>query len=114
MADLEDYDGSASFLDICSKEVESADKVADFLMSLGVSATVKETITVVREVKTLWKEPGCSIAIHGIKHNKLESKVWLPLKAKYNLYFGVLTIPGHYQGCVLNYMRPTACNCRKL
>lgn len=106
----DDYDNGTATLDICSKSV-SCDKVVEILLNNGVSATVSETKTVMRNTKGLWIEPGCHIIIHGLKSSLFEEKIWRPLKDTFGLHCAYLEIPGQYIGCILNFIRPSACSC---
>ncbi len=45
-------------------------------------------------------ERGCSIEIYNIKPSQIKSKVWYPLKEKYNLDCAHLFIENIYNGCI--------------
>ena len=110
----DDYNGTAGTLNICSAHVpKDVTIVAQFLMSQGVSATVTRTVTVMRNASRMWLENGCTIQIHGLKPDLYGEKMWKPLKEQYRLTCAFLTIPGMYQGCIMNYIRPSSCACWK-
>ena len=108
-----DYDNGSATLQIASSTIPSHRVLAEFLCSIGISATVVESTTVMRNTKKLWLEPGCNITIHGLKTELLEQKLWNPLKKEYNLQCGFLDIPGRYKGCIVNFIRPSLCSCNQ-
>ena len=108
------YDDTPGILEISSKDIPGRIEVAQFLMSIGISCTTIDTTTVIRDKEKLWVEPGCIIHIHGLKPVYYEHKLWIPLKKKYNLSCAFLKIAGRYQGCIVNYLKPSSCNCKQI
>lgn len=109
----DNYDSSSAILNICSKKITSKEEVANLLMKYGVSVTVVDTITIMRDKKRMWQERGCDITIHGLKPELYDALIWTPLKETYDLECAFLHILGRYKGCILNFIRPSACSCRK-
>ena len=138
---MDAYNNTPGTLSICSSTFTSVSDALLILIQNGVSATLTETHTIMKRIKKntpkpkvtvetaeketndkddklqqelhLWIERGCTIQIHGLKPELYESKVWDPLQRAFDLGCGFLIIPGQYSGCILNFIRPSACDCRR-
>ena len=112
--DSSDYDNlTTTVLSISSKSIKNCKDVTNTLLKCGIISSITPNYSINCNKKECWIENGCSIILSGIKPEKIEEKIWNPLKGKFNLNCGHLNIHGKYIGCILNYLQPSKCNDRE-
>jgi hypothetical protein len=101
-----------SALSISSNNIKKCSDVAEHLRTVGVMCKVVDNTSIIynKVTKKYEKEQGCDILLTEpvITQDKI-AKVWLPLKDKYELECGYLSILGNYQGCIWDYLRKSHC-----
>ena len=119
-----DYNGTPGTLHISGygDPLTYQEIVTKILLSNKVSATVSastktivrtaQDTTTVNDVYTV--ESGCTIQIHGLRPKLYAERLWEPLKSALGLHCAFLQIPGRYSGCILNFIRSSACNCTQI
>tara|TARA_B100001094_G_C17654549_1_gene541301 strand:+ start:99 stop:443 length:345 start_codon:yes stop_codon:yes gene_type:complete len=105
---MEDSDNTTSKLSISNKNLD-CNEVSKLLLEMGVCSSIIENKSIVYNNNKYNIENGCMISINGLKSEHIESRVWNPLKSRFNLGCGHLEIYGKYIGCILNYIRPSSC-----
>ena len=110
----EDYNSlHTSILSISSKKIKDCNDVVETLIKSGVICSVSSNKSICCDDKKCWIENGCTIILNGLKPERIEDKVWKPLKTKFNLSCAHLEINGGYIGCILNFIEPSKCGWKK-
>ena len=92
-----------STLSVSKKENLDCKELANFLSKCNIITSVSDNISTVPNI-----EYGCRLVQSVNSKNDIE-KIWNLLQNKYNFKCGHLKIDGHYNGCILNYLRPSNC-----
>lgn len=103
------YNNTTSILNI-SKKGLSCFQVLKILKDNGVVSNVTSNQSIQCDSEKCWLEGGCKITVAGLEPKYLKSQVWKPLVKKTGVRCGHLEIKGIYTGCILNFLRKSACN----
>ena len=90
-------------LSVSRKEYIDCKERAAFLSQRHIITSVSENLS-----STPKLENGCRL-IQSISSKDDLEKLWSLLKNRYDFKCGHLKIDGHYDGCILNYLRPSIC-----
>lgn len=93
----------SSTLSVSRKEYIDCKEMAAFLSKCNIITSVSENISPTPKL-----ENGCRLTQSISSKDDLE-KLWILLKNRYDFKCGHLKIDGHYDGCILNYLRPSIC-----
>ena len=93
----------SSTLSVSRKEYIDCKEMTAFLSKYNIITSVSENLSTTPKL-----ENGCRLTQSISSKNDLE-KMWNLLKNRYNFKCGHLKIDGHYDGCILNYLRPSIC-----
>jgi hypothetical protein len=93
----------SSTLSVSRKEYIDCKEMVVFLSKYNIITSVSENLS-----STPKLENGCKLIQSISSKNDLE-KMWNLLKNKYDFKCAHLKIDGHYDGCILNYLRPSIC-----
>lgn len=107
---MEKYDNTTSVLNISSKTI-NCDKIINILLKNNVISNIKKNKSIICNNEKCWFENGCEITLCGLKPEYIENDVWKPIKKETDLKCAHLNIKGQYKGCILNFLRKSACNC---
>ena len=92
-----------STLSVSRNEYLDCKEMAEFLSKCNIITSVSDNLSTTPKL-----ENGCRLTQSISSNNDLE-KIWNLLKNKYGFKCGHLKIDGHYDGCILNYLRPSIC-----
>ena len=93
----------SSTLSVSRKEYLNCKEMADFLSKCNIITSVSDNLSTTPKL-----ENGCRLTQSISSKNDLEI-LWNLLKNKYDFKCGHLKIDGNYDGCILNYLRPSIC-----
>jgi hypothetical protein len=92
-----------SVISVSRKEKLDCKEMANYLSKCGIKCSITQNFTTQPN-----NENGCRI-VKSI-HSKDEIKyLWKKLKQKYNFNCGHIKVNSKYEGCILDFIRPTAC-----
>ena len=92
-----------STLSVSRNEHLDCKEMAEFLSKCNIITSVSNNLSTTPKL-----ENGCRLTQSISSNDELE-RLWNLLKKKYGFKCGHLKIDGHYDGCVLNYLRPSIC-----
>ena len=87
-------------LSISSSNIKDCSDVAKTMKNFLIESKITPNYSVDCKNNIYKIERGCSIEIYNIKPSQIKSKVWYPLKEKYNLDCAHLFIENIYNGCI--------------
>ena len=93
-----------STLSVSKKENLDCKEMAKYLSKCNIITSVSDNISTTPNI-----EYGCRL-VHSVNSKSDIENIWNLLKDKYNFKCGHLKIDGHYDGCILNYLRPSICS----
>ena len=104
-------DGTTSVLSVSRAGGLDCARVADALLRCGVPCVVVTNASVVQDPKTqrCAPEQGCTVTLTGLRPDLIGTRVWDVLKPRFGLTCAHLSIPGRFNGCIYDFIRPSAC-----
>jgi hypothetical protein len=94
----------SSTLSVSQKNELSCGKMALFLSNAGIITSVTSNISTQPHI-----EYGCRLT-QSIESKEDIRKIWTIIEKKYDFKCGHLKVDGSYDGCILNYLRPSLCS----
>ena len=92
-----------STISVSRKENLDCKEIASFLSKCNIMTSVTENMSTTPNL-----EYGCRL-VQSINSKNDIQNIWTLLKDRYNFKCGHLKIDGYYDGCILNYLRPSDC-----
>ena len=92
-----------SSLSVSRKERLNCEDMAIFLSKAGVFTSITSNISTNPHI-----EYGCRLT-QTVSSEKELQNIWTLIKEKYNFTCGHLKLGDSYEGCILNYLRPSSC-----
>ena len=93
----------SSTISVSRKDNLNCIEIAKFLSKAGVITSITSNVSTLPHI-----EYGCRLTQTIESKNELEN-IWELLKKQYNFKCAHLKIEGVYDGCILNYLRPSIC-----
>jgi len=101
----------ASTLYISGKKIDNkCSNVLEFLKLNSIEAQVTPSKSIIINNNETIIENSCQLILTKIKSENLKKDLWNKLKIKFNLNCAHLFIPGVYEGCIMNFICPSACD----
>ena len=94
----------SSTLSVSRKEKLDCKEVAEYLSKCNIITSISDNLSTTPKL-----ENGCRLTQSIRSKDDLE-KLWNLLKNRYDFKCAHLKIDGHYDGCILNYLRPSICS----
>ena len=88
----------------------NCNQLAKYLLYSGIPCLISPNTSIqCDDTKKCWIEKGCQIT-HRFNNKDDIKKLWKIIKKPFNLSCAHLNIHGIYNGCILNYTRPSLCD----
>ena len=92
-----------STLSVSRKDNLDCSKMAIFLSKAGIITSVSSNLSAQPDI-----EYGCRLT-QSVSSKEDLQKIWNLLEKEYKFKCAHLKIDGAYDGCILNYLRPSSC-----
>lgn len=92
-----------STLSVSRKDNLDCREMAKFLGKAGIITSITSNVSTQPDI-----EYGCRLTQTISSKDELE-KIWTILEKKYEFKCGHLRLEGSYDGCILDYLRPSSC-----
>ena len=93
----------SSTLSVSKKEGLNCEDMAKYLSKAGIYTSITSNISTNPHI-----EYGCRLT-QTVSSEKELQNIWNLIRNKYNFTCGHLKLGDSYEGCILNYLRPSSC-----
>jgi hypothetical protein len=96
-------------LSVSSEKIKDCNSIVSALSEAGIQCSVTHNTSIQCESGKCWIERGCRI-VRSVSGKHEVTKMWDVLKETCAFQCAHLSIPGNFQGCILDYTRPSLCS----